>query len=1016
LGICAHRGFSTELSDIPDPEALQAYKSFWDGFEAYERQKKKAAVDEYQRARAGLESLYAGKEKEFSEKRITILETAIDKYNDNLERVPSATNRAFVLLNLAQMYAELASLQSQRDDGSDKRSSLTAISLLKTIEEKHPSFQHRSEAMYLRATLLETNGDTTGASAIWRQLAETGSDQFTFFGAIASGDGEFEKANLESAVKYYERAQNVLSRLDTPDKSLNQLRTYYRLAWALFKAGRSKDAINSAKKIVTPGVLSRSARQKDRISRDSAEIIALSLYELDRDELAQSIMQDKELSSVAPMIALVLMEQYLTISQPAKASTIGRIATQQFALAREYPDLLKLKARAEERQGQRTARLETLEKLALLLPERSLWRRHHTSDNTLIEYMEDLSRNAAELTATIYYDDGLTSGNPKKFTMAANYYRILLEDKPNASQSPVVRLKIANCHFFAGKLDDAEVYYRELIDQIKVQDDVLATAHYQLVLTLERQWRSRFERAIQKNGDTKSDKDILQSLTKLEKSVDEHANRFPGQSRSVDLLLVAASAHRDLNRFDEASRYWQRVLLSNPSDGQRSMAIRGLVFAKIRMGNTNETIQTVSQFLKLEDQKLLAQTLRLELLGVLSTAVTEEAQRLAKAGTTDRAAALLIKTSADFSDIPDREQMWRDGSYFLAISGDWSSAQAQAEAYLAANLSKYAGDITYLLARAHEYQMRFGPSVKYYLELASKFPQHERAATAIERAEKLAIADGSFTDAANANTLKAKRSRDPQERLEAFDSAIRNLLAANQFKEAEKTAERRKSLSKTNREKIQSEIILSKVRYASGDQQTAIDDLDSIDKQLERLRYQLGDSYKRLSADVGLFLGNHAISKFRDQRLGDQKDPGANITLKSDLFSEIVSRLDRVASHDQPEFSAEARFKLAQTANEFADELTAIPARAGEPITLKSQTRFSQNIARLRDLAQKYHGNNLLAKKRSPQAYAKSEWVSKSALALSNPTESLAKDQGSPTIVDQLSTSSSPELPQQWSH
>jgi hypothetical protein len=114
--------------------------------------------------------------------------------------------------------------------------------------------------------------------------------------------------------------------------------------------------------------------------------------------------------------------------------------------------------------------------------------------------------------------------------------------------------------------------------------------------------------------------------------------------------------------------------------------------------------------------------------------------------------------------------------------------------------------------------------------------------------------------------------------------------------------------------------------------------------------------------------------------------------------------------------SPKARFTIAHAASELADEINGIPARAGEPVTLKSQSRFNQNIARLRDMANRYHGNNILAKQRSPQAYAKNEWVSKSALALTNPASGQAAPDGKLPSSDQLSTGASTEMPQQWSH
>jgi hypothetical protein len=64
-------------------------------------------------------------------------------------------------------------------------------------------------------------------------------------------------------------------------------------------------------------------------------------------------------------------------------------------------------------------------------------------------------------------------------------------------------------------------------------------------------------------------------------------------------------------------------------------------------------------------------------------------------------------------------------------------------------------------------------------------------------------------------------------------------------------------------------------------------------------------------------------------------------------------------------------------------------------------------------MANRYHGNNILAKQRAPQAYAKSEWIGRSALALSD-SKNNQRDENRTT--DQLSTATHSELPQQWSH
>ena len=1045
---------SFDPNEIPDPQALVAYKRFWDAFQDYETKKKSTSVEEYQRTRDGLQSMYSGKEKVIVEQRVATLDAAINRYNDNLEKTPSAINRPYVLLSLAQMHSEMASLKKSIGDGTDNDSRNSALAILKTIEEKHKSFTYRTDALYLRATLLEASDEPRTAAEIWKKLAATGEDRFTFYGNIACGDGAFESGDPEQAIKNYERAKTILAALDESDKGLDELRTYYRLAWSNYKAGHPNGAITAARHVIAPGILSKSVRQKDRISHDIGELTGLALYEGDNDAQIKEVLTSKDFQIYGAGTALVLMQQYQTANRHAKALVVGNIAASRFALRREYPDILKAKAMTEGNLSKKASRLETLEQLSMLLPVQSLWRNQHKDEPDVVRYMEGLARSAAESVAASYYEDGLASGNPKKFNMAATHYGVLLDDQVNTTSAPDLRLKIANCHFFAGNLSIAEKRYGDLISSLKTPEGVLTTAHFQRVLTLEKIWRSSYESAVQKRTDPISNPPALEALHNLEAAVDEHANRFPGQSRSVDLLLVAASTNRDHNQFAQASRFWQRALLSNPSTGQRSIAIRGLVFAKLRTGEPKDVIESVSNFLKLEKTDTLGQNLQTELLGVLASASNDAASKLSKAGKTDDAGRLLLKVASDFPKVPGKEQIWRDGAYFVGISGDWSRAQSSAQDYLKEGNKKFAADMTYLLGRSQEYQMRFGDSAKTYINLSENFPAHVRSHVALQRAEQLALAEEDFKSAAHAANLRGHYSKSKSEKLAAYDTAVSYLITAGDHTRALAIAEQRKAASDSNRDKLEAELSLANVRYQSGEKQTAVDDLDSIDKQIERSKFDLGDAYKRVSADANMRLGEHALGIFNEMRIEDSKKQlTTQIESKTKLFSELVTRFDKVASLDQTNLSPKARFLLGQAASDFADEISAIPPRSGEPTTLKSQTRFNQNLSRLKDMARKYHGNNILSKQRSPQSYAKNEWISRSAQAIANGEiegansssagEFTSMNDGGAELADnspatsedgkkshfksktktnqiqtadQLSTASSTEMPQQWSH
>ena len=63
-------------------------------------------------------------------------------------------------------------------------------------------------------------------------------------------------------------------------------------------------------------------------------------------------------------------------------------------------------------------------------------------------------------------------------------------------------------------------------------------------------------------------------------------------------------------------------------------------------------------------------------------------------------------------------------------------AQKAAEDYFKSGLLRNRADMTYLLARAHEYQLRLHDASEKYLELGDKYPRHTRAATSLARSEK----------------------------------------------------------------------------------------------------------------------------------------------------------------------------------------------------------------------------------------------------------------------------------------
>jgi tetratricopeptide (TPR) repeat protein len=325
---------------VAESEALSAYKRFWDAFRDYEIKSRRASVEEYQKTMEGLESLYEKDEKDSSDKKISLLIGAIKKYRDNIEKISANESRPFVLINLAQTYIELSAIQmslGQPSEANENRKN--ALLTLQEIENNHPDFNHLSQSMYLRASILEANDDNKASLVIWKKLSEKNKDQFGLHANLVMGDKEFENAAPEGAIKYYQRANEILQTLAGKERSLDELRVNYRLAWANFKAGKFQASLNAIARVINPEIISNTVRQRQKILTDLGDLTAYCLFAQDNLQKTEEVLSARAYRLVGPQAALTLIQQYLTSNSANKAADIGKIASDAFLQDGKYRDL-----------------------------------------------------------------------------------------------------------------------------------------------------------------------------------------------------------------------------------------------------------------------------------------------------------------------------------------------------------------------------------------------------------------------------------------------------------------------------------------------------------------------------------------------------------------------------------------------------------------------------------------------------------------------------------------------------
>lgn len=1002
-----------ELSEADESVAGRAFESYWKGFDEYERAigfKSRTELDkQWQEAR----EIHDKEANRILTEQMDSLQKASREYRRQLSATPNADNRPHVLLNLAMVQRAVSEFKARSGDISGASIAREdALSAISEIIQAHPGFVEAEKAMYLRALLLSADGRTEDALDAWKFLAAKGRGIHAVHAHVAIGDRAFKSDDVKAATESYRKALAVLRAIpDTDGLGKETGRIQYRIAWSAFRAGEFALVLTNTKELLGQARQSQDRSNSQKVLRDATELIASTLYEINDSVRAIKFLRDKELQNFVPAIGLSLLEKLGASGLHTATLTYGRWLTDNFPFSPEAPKILVVLAMAQKELKKTSDYISTLEKLSMLLPATSLWRSRNRGYPERIHDMELAAVGGAEVVSSYYYENGLASGSQQLFVKAAVHYQLLLDQSTNGPSSNRWRLRIGHCQYFSEHLEEAEKIYESLVTEHSVNADILEVAAYHLVLTKERIWRSALSNALAAGVSPKKAPLVLTALDGLRAKADSFANKYPSQGRSIDLLLVAAGAFRDAELFDVAKSTWQRVLIAGGAPNQRATAIRGVVLAAIRQGSAGDVAETAERFLNLEDWKALGGALAAELQGILSTSVQEHAEKLAAAGKTLEAGQLLTRIGQDFRDVPDRAKIYRDGGYQLALAGAWAEAHQAAQGFLDEDFRIYRDDMTYLKARSLEYQLKIRSAALSYLELGQKFPKYSKSSLAFERAERFGKAEDDLELCALAAEGLGNVATDPDTRLAAYTRAADYRLANDDIDGSLAIGRKRLLAAKTEEQKLRAQVFIARVGIRSRRDETSFRALQAIAKKIDLRRSDLGeDAFHSLAAESHYLLGVEAQAKFDDFDIFERKGTVVqNVSEKSKLFERLASEFSKSAAANSNRFSSEARYRLAESAEKFADEVSSIPARSGEALAQKAAIRLSDNVTRLRNMAKATHTGNVMSRNRLGGATSRDEWVQKSSRKLN------LSENGDAQQNDAAPSTVQMELPFEWS-
>ena len=988
LAISTKSSLSQGRSFAADESSSNAYRLYWEAFEEYEARLAKKRSRDLQRQWTNLSSTHDVISRQADKRELKDLQETATKYRRQLENYPDAENRPRVLMNLAQILNLIADklMAEDPDGGTFTRSE--ALAILDKVVSSHKTFSDVDQALYLQAVSLESMDRKSEAIKVWRTLGEMELNSFySAFGSMALGDAAFESERPSEALTYYQQASKKLTNFRP--KNFNSmsaeivqresLQLAYRTAWAAYRAGDLNKTIAAASLLLTPNARTLLRDKWTQISTDASELLGDALYENSEPKQIITHLSSKALGSYSVGVGFRILQRYRASDRIQEARQLGSWLVKRYPLSEESPEILALTAKLYGNASKRRERLKHLEKLALMLPDKSLWRLRHSRALEATEVMEALSSAAARLVAEQHYQNGLMTDSKKSYNQAIAYYHLLIKALPGDSQVNDWRLRRAHATSLAGRHLLASQLYNELKTVHKVETKTLLTAAYQSVIVNAALWREEFAKLNFADDPTIDRQSLNLAIQRLQTSIDQYVGRFPDDPRSVDLLLLGAGAYRDMARLPEAIANWQRALLAQPNLYQRSAAIRGIVVGRVVSAGHGEVLETARRYLRLEDWQALGSSLGSELWSIAVTAALAEANRLSEQGDAVAAGKLLRGLADEFQSYPNRDRLLRDGGYQLAIGGDWSSAAAMARTYLDEKHQKHRGDAAYLLARSLEYQLAFGAAAQAYLDLARLAPTHAKANTGLERASLLAPGEALYDIAAGAQELLAEQSPNRSLKREHLKVAARQWHRDGNLDNFARVSNRLYKTSKTMNGRFEAQLFKMSFEVSSG--QYIGSQPKKLAQAIKASREQLGDSYGQLFGEAGFYYGQHLERRFK--RLVIEKRYSAAIpaaiTRKTKLFEALATVYDEVATYGSPEWATRARYHLGNVAHEFSLELAAVPTSSNTSHNLTSHSRYDKEIRRLQGLASRYHTSNVLAARKNPTAHKGNDWVRRSA-------------------------------------
>ncbi len=479
---------------------------------------------------------------------------AIEQYKRFLElQSDNEKMRAEAMRRLGDLQVEVD--EAARAAGGDDFNGLEnkeAIKLYESLLAAYPKYERNDAVMYQLSRAYESEAQPEKALAVLDKLVTN------YPNSKWATEAQFRRGEiLFSATRYKDSERAYAAVVAAGPESGYYEQGLYKHGWSLFKQGRGEESVASFLKVIDR-VLTRDGklRERDSLQRPERELtddafraVAITFYDIDGPESLDAFLKQRG----DPVYAHLLYESLGNLYIEKERYQDAALAFEAFAKRRPddrfAPSLQMRTIEAYQKGGFASLVLEGkqafVERYAF---GSAFWANRTVQDAP--EVAAQLKANQKDL-AEYYHAQAQKSKKPEDYSVAARWYRAMLDSFPQDAEAPATRYLLGEVLFESGRFAEAAKEYERTAYDYPAHAKSAAAGYAALVAY------TRHEATI--TGESKA----LWHRQGIESQI-MFATSFPEHPQSARVLTKADQELFALNDFDRVIEVSQQILERKP--------------------------------------------------------------------------------------------------------------------------------------------------------------------------------------------------------------------------------------------------------------------------------------------------------------------------------------------------------------------------------------------------------------------------------------------------------------------